>query len=199
MRSWSPTSVSSLHLSKTTRWAAHVCNTSLLVVSYFLIPISISFKIKDNLKVISGISHFGFSMGSVGVATSHHLYPPFPEDITTAPLVSISLSKLEAGNESESKAFFEAAQNLGFFYMKLEGSALGERIINGAEALHGIQQEFFKRPNEEKENYAREKIDAFMGYRRVELKENDEQGRPKRNETYNVSRTFAVSSLPSLG
>ncbi|KAK3717829.1 hypothetical protein LTR37_005600 [Vermiconidia calcicola] len=137
-------------------------------------------------------------MGSVGVATSHHLYPPFPEDITTAPLVSISLSKLEAGDESESKAFFEAAQNLGFFYMKLEGSALGERIINGAEALHEIQQDFFKRPNEEKEVYSREKIDAFMGYRRAELKENDEQGRQKRNETYNMRKDDFVGNVDPL-
>ena len=126
-------------------------------------------------------------MGSIGVATTHHLYPPFPDNITTAPLVAISLSKLEAGDESESAAFFEAAQNLGFFYMKLEGSATGERIIDGAEQLHKIQQQFFKRPNEEKEEYAREKIDPFFGYRVVELKERDEEGRAKRNETYNVS------------
>jgi isopenicillin N synthase-like dioxygenase len=129
-------------------------------------------------------------MGSMGVSTTHHLYPPFPSDIKTAPLVSISLSKLEAGNEAESKAFFDAAKNLGFFYMKLEGSSLGERIVNGAEELHRLQQQFFGRPNEEKEEFAREKIDPFFGYRKVELKFKNDDGTPKRNETYNASRSI---------
>ena len=128
-------------------------------------------------------------MGSIGVATTHHLYPPFPDNITTAPLKFISLSKLEAGDEDESKAFFEASKNLGFFYMKLEGSSLGERIVDEAEQLHVIQQEFFKRPNEEKEEYAREKIDPFFGYRKAPVNGTDESGNPKRNETYNVSFT----------
>lgn len=127
-------------------------------------------------------------MGSVGVATTHHLYPPFPDDITTAPLVSISLRKLQAGDEAESKAFFDAARNLGFFYLNLEGSTLGESIVNGAEQLQQIQQEFFKQPHEEKEEYLREKIDAFFGYRKVELEFKHEDGTPMRNEMYNVSR-----------
>ena len=127
-------------------------------------------------------------MGSIGLPTTHHLYPPFASDITTAPLVSISLTKLEAGDETESKAFYEAAKNLGFFYLKLEGSDLGERLVDGAEKLHVIQREFFKRPNEEKEEFAREKIDPFFGYRKAELPQFlNEDGTPKRNETYNVS------------
>ena len=125
-------------------------------------------------------------MGSIGLPTTHHLYPAFPDNITTAPLVTISLAKLEAGDEDESKAFFEATKNLGFFYMKLEGSSLGERMVDEAEQLHKIQQEFFKRPNEEKDIYAREKIDAFFGYRVALQKVKDEEGREKRNETYNV-------------
>jgi isopenicillin N synthase-like dioxygenase len=126
-------------------------------------------------------------MGSIGLPTTHYLYPPFPDNITTAPLVTISLAKLEAGDENESKAFFEATKNLGFFYMKLEGSSLGERIVDEAEQLHKMQQQFFKQPNEEKEIYAREKIDPFFGYRVALQEVKDEEGRKKRNETYNVS------------
>ncbi len=126
-------------------------------------------------------------MASVGVATSHHLYPPFPTDITTAPLVAVSLSKLESGDQAESQAFYDASKNLGFFYLKLEGSSLGESVVQGAEQLHQVQLEFFKRPQSEKEEYAREKIDPFFGYRKAELKFKDEDGTPKKNETYNVS------------
>ena len=125
-------------------------------------------------------------MGSVGLPTTHHLYPTFPDDIQTAPLVSISLSKLEAGDDDESKAFFEASKDLGFFYMQLEGSALGERIVDEAERLHALQKEFYQRPREEREEFAREKIDPFFGYRQVKLKTVGEDGEPKFNETYNV-------------
>lgn len=125
-------------------------------------------------------------MGSVGVATSHHLYPAFPDNIKTAPLVSISLEKLQAGDENESKAFFEASKGLGFFYLRLEGSDLGERLAKEAEQLNNLQKEFYRRPQEEREEYAREKIDTFFGYRQVQLKVTDEDGQPRRNETYNV-------------
>lgn len=122
-------------------------------------------------------------------ATCHHLLPPFSETVKTAPLVSISLAKLEAGDAAESNSFFEAAQNLGFFYMKMEGSALGGKLVSEAEQLFQLQKTFFKRPNEEKETYAREKIDPFFGYRHGELKSKNEDGTPMRNETYNVSHS----------
>ena len=126
-------------------------------------------------------------MGSTDPQTTHHLYPPFASDITTAPLVSLSLRKLQSGDDAESKAFFAAAKNLGFFYMDLEGSTLGESIINGAERLQTLQQQFFKRPHEEKEEFSRTKIDPFFGYRKVDLGVRDGEGREMRNEMYNVS------------
>lgn len=123
------------------------------------------------------------------LVTSHNLYPPFPSDITTAPLVSLSLAKLEAHDAAESEAFFNSCKGLGFFYLNMEGSVLGEELVSEAEKLHKLQQEFFKRPNEEKEAYAREKIDPFFGYRHVALPNGQtyEDGTAKRNETYNVS------------
>lgn len=133
-------------------------------------------------------------MGSLGnPKTTHHLYPAFPSNIPTAPLVSISLRKLQANDEAESAAFFKAAREYGFFYMKLDDSELGESIIDGAEQLQTLQQEFFKRPHEEKEEFARVKIDPFFGYRKTELKWKDDEGRVMRNEMYNVSL-----SLPSV-
>lgn len=118
--------------------------------------------------------------------TSHHLYPPFAEGIKTAPLVSISLAKLESGDGAESDAFFKASKELGFFYMNMEGSPLGEKIIEGAEKLHSIQEEFHKMPYEEKDKFAREKLDPFFGYRNLH-EEKDENGVITRDENYNVS------------
>ena len=134
-------------------------------------------------------------MGSVGLPTSHHLYPPFPDEIKVAPLVSISLDKLEAGDEDESKAFFESAKGLGFFYLKLGDSELGQKIVSEAEQLNDLQKAFYKLPQEEREEFAREKIDAFFGYREAQLEATDESGEVLRNETYNV-RLLLMLNLP---
>lgn len=92
-------------------------------------------------------------------ATSHHELPPFAEGVETAPLVSISLAKLEANDTAESEAFFEASKNLGFFYMNMEGSSLGERIVTESEQLLQIQKQFHELPEEERDNFAREKFE----------------------------------------
>jgi isopenicillin N synthase-like dioxygenase len=122
----------------------------------------------------------------MALATSHHLYPPFAEGVTTAPLVSISLAKLETDDTAESQAFFRASKELGFFYLNMEGSALGEKIVSEAEQLHRVQQEFSKLPDEEKDQFAREKLDPFFGYRLLHEGKNKD-GVIERDETYNVS------------
>ncbi|KAH8897464.1 Clavaminate synthase-like protein [Thozetella sp. PMI_491] len=131
-------------------------------------------------------------------ATSHHLYPPFSEDVKTAPLVSISLAKLEANDAAESRAFFQAAKDLGFFYLNTEGSALGERLVSQAEQVHSLQQRFWALPNEEKEVYAREKIDAFFGYRHSGVGPEKEGGGRERNELYNLRKDDFVGITEPL-
>lgn len=99
------------------------------------------------------------------VATTHHLYPPFPPDLPTAPLESISLAKLEAGDEDELTDFFNSCCDLGFSYLALTSSELGESIVRDAESLHVLQQEFFALPHEVKDEYGRDKVDPFFSYR----------------------------------
>ncbi len=119
-------------------------------------------------------------------ATTHHLYPPFPAELPTAPLVSVSLAKLKASDGAESKAFFDACRSLGFFYLDTTGSPLGCSLVAEAERLNDLQARFFKMPNHEKEEYAREKVDPFFGYRHGDLGTCHDDGTPKRNESYNV-------------
>jgi isopenicillin N synthase-like dioxygenase len=45
--------------------------------------------------------------------------PPFPEDVPTAPLLRISLSKLTRGEREEIDKLWEACCELGFFYLDL--------------------------------------------------------------------------------
>jgi isopenicillin N synthase-like dioxygenase len=119
--------------------------------------------------------------------TSHHLLPQFPEDIKTAPLVSVSFKDLEDSDANASTALFKACKELGFFYLDLFGSELGETIIKEAEKLNTLQKEFFELPNEVKDVYGRPHLHPFYAYRYTELDIKDEDGVPLRSENYNVS------------
>lgn len=121
------------------------------------------------------------------VLTSHDQLPPFDDNIETAPLVSVSLAKLEADDKTESEAFFKACKELGFFYCDMLGSELGEKIVEGAEKLNQLQKQWFKLPDDVKEEYTQAKVDQFFAYRFTELSaEKDANGNARRSEHYNV-------------
>lgn len=122
--------------------------------------------------------------------TSHHLLPPFPDSIKTAPLVSVSFESLEKGDGEASATFFKACKELGFFYLDLVGSELGENIIAEAEKLNRVQQDFFKLPNGVKDVYGRPHLHPFYAYRFNELAIKDENGVSLRGESYNVRTSF---------
>lgn len=122
--------------------------------------------------------------------TSHATLPPFPTDITTAPLVSINLARLEAHDPAESTALFDACKNLGFFYLDMFGSALGEQIVAEAEQVNSVQNEFWAMPNSELDKYGRDKVHDFFAYRFGETGEKGPDGVPLRNQNYNVSCLF---------
>lgn len=119
--------------------------------------------------------------------TSHHLLPQFPEDIKTAPLVSVSFRDLERSDTNASAALFKACKELGFFYLDLFGSELGGKIIKEAEILNTLQRKFFELPNEVKDTYGRPHLHPFYAYRYSELDVKDKYGVPLRSENYNVS------------
>ena len=126
---------------------------------------------------------------SVAHLTSHHTLPPFPTNVNTAPIVSISLAKLESGDASESKALWEASKQLGFFYLSLEDSQLGVSLVEEAEILNVLQKEFFGLPNSEKEQFRGDlRTHSIFTYRYSDLDEKDEDGVLKRNQSYNVSQ-----------
>ncbi|KZT58718.1 Clavaminate synthase-like protein [Calocera cornea HHB12733] len=131
------------------------------------------------------------------IKTSHDTLPPFPSGLVTAPLVSISLAKLEAGDKAESAAFYEACKNLGFFYCDMSGSQLGERIVENAENMHRLQKQFFALPNEEKEKYGRN-IDIFYCYRFFPLTIRDPNGEPLRAENYNMRKDDILGNCERL-
>ena len=118
--------------------------------------------------------------------TSHSILPPFAEGLSTAPLVSISFAKLESGDQETSEAFFKACKELGFFYLDMFGSELGEQIVTESEKLNELQKVFFKMPFEIKNKYGRPHLDPFYAYRYYPLEAKDANGEPLKNENYNV-------------
>lgn len=122
--------------------------------------------------------------------TTHHLYPPFPSDLATAPLESISLHRLRTSDPfaTECSNLFAACRNLGFFYLDLAGSELGEKIVREAEQLHILQQEFYALPHEVKDECGQDKVDPFFSYRWTACTDGvrDVWGRHGRREMYNV-------------
>lgn len=121
------------------------------------------------------------------LSTSHHTLPPFPDDIDTAPLLTIHLNKLEAGNADESARFFAACKDLGFFYLDMVGSPLGERVVSLAEDVNALQERWWALPNEVKDRYGRPHLHEFFAYRYGEVTgQYDANGEPLRNQNYNV-------------
>ncbi|KAK5120877.1 hypothetical protein LTR85_005944 [Meristemomyces frigidus] len=130
--------------------------------------------------------------------TSHHLLPPFATDVKTAPLVSVSLAKLEAGDSDTSNAFFKACRELGFFYLDMLGSELGEKIVSEAEQLNAFQKEFFKMPYDVKDEYGRPHLHPFYAYRYNDLDVKDKNGVAIRAESYNLRKDDILGQCERL-
>lgn len=117
--------------------------------------------------------------------------PPFPDDLPTAPLVTLSLAKLKQGDASEVAALFKCSKDLGFFYLDLRGTEDGEHLYADAQQLNKLEKEFFDLPQEEKERFDREVLEGghrYYGYKAIGKAVMDKTGSPDRLETYNVSQ-----------
>lgn len=108
--------------------------------------------------------------------------PAFPSDVPTCPLVRISLARLLHGSEDEAERLWNACCDLGFFYIDLragdehetEGGAVGnarqvevhvdgEQLLDDADRLFGVQEEFFELPVEEKAKYDFSEQGSYFG------------------------------------
>lgn len=89
--------------------------------------------------------------------------PPFPEDVPLAPLFRVSLSKLLENDEEENERLFTACRTLGFFYLELGDSDLGQALRNGAEDLLRLSLDAFTVPEEVKLNHTFAKMGGIFG------------------------------------
>ncbi|KLT43940.1 Clavaminate synthase-like protein [Cutaneotrichosporon oleaginosum] len=130
--------------------------------------------------------------------TRHASLPPFPSDLTTAPLVSVSLAGLEARDPAAEQALWDACRDLGFFYLDMFGSELGERIVTQAEQVNDVQDEFWALGNAELDKYGRDKVHDFFAYRYGEPGEVDANGVKIRNQNYNIRKDDVLGHMAPL-
>lgn len=115
--------------------------------------------------------------------------PPFPEDVHTAPIATISLAKLLSKDGSECGSALEACRTHGFFYLDLTSTEIGDDLLSESEELLELSQQAFDHPVEEKQQYALVKGVSLFGYKEAGVvKQTDPQKRPDTTEFFNVSK-----------
>lgn len=124
--------------------------------------------------------------------------PPFPSNIPTAPLVTISLAKLLSSDPKEHASLYTASKSLGFFYLDMRGCAEGEKLLEDAEVMFGLLQDFFDLPTEEKKKYDFASEGKYFGYKGMGAEVVDNKGTKDGNEIYNVSHNHRVTAYLPL-
>jgi isopenicillin N synthase-like dioxygenase len=113
--------------------------------------------------------------------------PPFPDDVPIAPLVTISLFKLgQSTSFIEHERLFSAAKSLGFFYLDVRGTPEGEHLLQQADDMFNLMDEFFSLPIEEKAKYDFAAKKSYFGYKGIGKEVVDGNGTRDKNEIYNV-------------
>jgi len=111
---------------------------------------------------------------------------PFPDDVPIAPLTTLHLHKLIAGDADEHARLYDASKALGFFYLDMRGCAEGDALLNSAERLFDVSRDVFSLPLEEKNKYNFAKEGKYYGYKAMGAEVIDGKGTLDRNEIYSM-------------
>ena len=130
-------------------------------------------------------AHHNATNHSDGYAEIKGALPPFPEDVATAPLLRLSLTKLQANDAEEIKRLGRACEDLGFFYLDLRGP--GDEILANANKLFDVAKDLYDLPLPEIQKYDFMHKGSYFGYKGYGANVVDRSGRTDRNEFYNVS------------
>lgn len=112
--------------------------------------------------------------------------PPFPSDVTTAPLLRLSLSKLLTQDETEIERLMQASEEIGFFYLDLQEPSCGNGLLDDADRLFQTGEDLFSLDLEEKRKYDFSSQNSYFGYKSQGAMVVDRKGNLDRNEFYNV-------------
>ncbi len=116
--------------------------------------------------------------------------PPFPDNVPQAPLLRLSLHKLLNRDTTEVDRFNRACEDLGFFYLDLQGD--GDSLLRDANELFDVNKAFCDLPLEEKVKYDFSAKKSYFGYKQQGAAVIDRKGSLDRNEFYNVVQLSAL-------
>lgn len=119
------------------------------------------------------------------------LYPPFPDDIPTLDIPTITLSKLLEDDAAEQDRVFSACVGRGFFYLELGGCEAGSTILSGAEQIARLGSRVFQLPLAEKMRYKQAHKQLF-GYKFAGSSVTDKAGTPDTAEFFNVAKNDMI-------
>ncbi|KXS97951.1 hypothetical protein AC578_3391 [Pseudocercospora eumusae] len=118
-------------------------------------------------------------------------YPPFPEGLNTIELQTISLHKIQNGDQAEQDRMFEACKGWGFFYLDLSDSQEGQTIHKGADEIARVGEKIMALPVEEKMKYEPEPGE-IIGYKKVGRTLVDKDKTPDTAEFFNVAKNDMI-------
>lgn len=123
---------------------------------------------------------------SVSQTNAPHAYPPFPDDVPTVPLLSLSLKKLREGDSTEAQRLFQVCEDIGFFYLDLKDAGDDSGILQVVDRLFETAVELFDLPLDEKLQYDYSDRNSYFGYKAKGAVVVDRERNADRNESYNV-------------
>lgn len=137
------------------------------------------------------------AQSSIWKMSSAHenLFTSFPDDVPTAPLVTISLAKLIAGDEREDERLFEASRSLGFFYLNMQGCSEGESLLKGSNDMFDLNESFYSLPLQERAKYDFAAEGMYFGYKGMGAEVIDGKGTKDKNEIYNVRVSLQIIAM----
>ncbi|KAI3390883.1 hypothetical protein diail_8444, partial [Diaporthe ilicicola] len=89
--------------------------------------------------------------------------PPFPDDIPTAIIETISLTSLAAQDEAASQNLLAACREQGFFMLDLSGSELGNQMIDEIDQLFLAGNDIMNLPPDIKGQYLMDAPKNLLG------------------------------------
>ncbi|ESZ95458.1 oxidoreductase [Sclerotinia borealis F-4128] len=118
---------------------------------------------------------------------------PFPGDVPTAELKTLTLSKLLAGDVDESSHLFKACTTSGFFLLDLRGTPSGEELLQNGKDIIELSHTLFNLELSEKLKYSAS-LKNHYGYKPMGISKVDANGTPDRCEFWGISKDDAIGN-----
>ncbi|KAH9828441.1 putative iron ascorbate-dependent oxidoreductase family protein, partial [Teratosphaeria destructans] len=122
-------------------------------------------------------------------------YPPFPTDLPTVTLDTLSLRLLERQDPTEQARAVHAFKTRGFVYLDLAGTDHGATLLTGATHIAQAAERTFRLPLAEKLAYKPGPRDLF-GFKSQGATNADKSGTPDTAEFFNVSKDDMLAPSP---